>query len=56
MKTEEYIAIGGLITIIASALSLVIKQVESSRCSRVKCCGIECDRKVPEEHPEKEQI
>jgi hypothetical protein len=29
MKSEEYIALGGLITICASALALVIKQVES---------------------------
>ena len=55
MELEEYIALGGLITIVASALSLVIKQVESSRCSRVKCCGVECDRKVIDD-VEKEQI
>ena len=48
MKTEEYVALGGLVTICASALALVIKQVESSRCSKIKCCGLECDRKVPE--------
>ena len=47
MRTEEYIALGGLITICASALALVIKQIEGSRCSKVKCCGVECDRTVP---------
>ena len=46
MKTEEYVALGGLITIIASALSLVIKQVESSRCSDIDCCGVKCKRHV----------
>ena len=48
MKTvEEIIAIGGLITIIASAIALIIKQVEQSRCKTIKCCCIECDRDPP---------
>lgn len=47
MKTEEYIALGTLITVIASALALVIKQIEQSRCTHIKCCGMDCDRKPP---------
>ena len=54
MKTEEYVALGGLITIIASALALVIKQVESSRCGDIDCCGVKCKRNV-EQQPEQEQ-
>ena len=46
METEEYVALGGLITIIASSLALVIKQVESSRCTDIDCCGIKCKRRV----------
>ena len=30
MLTEEYVALGGLITIIAAALALIIKQLEAS--------------------------
>ena len=52
MKSEEYIALGGLITICASALALVIKQVESSRCTKIRCCGLTCDRKVGKEGEE----
>ena len=47
MKTEEYIAVGTLITVIASALALIIKQIESSKCTHIKCCGMDCDRNVP---------
>ena len=47
MKTEEYIAVGTLITVIASALALIIKQIESSKCTHIKCCGLDCDRNVP---------
>ena len=47
MKIEEYIALGTLITVIASALALIIKQVESSRCTHIKCCGLDCDRSPP---------
>ena len=42
METEEYVALGGLITIIASSLALVIKQIESSRCTDIDCCGSTC--------------
>ena len=47
MPTEsEWIAIGGFVTICASALALVIKQVESSKCTDINtpCCA--CKRKV----------
>eukprot|EP01051_Picozoa_sp_SAG22_P015997 SAG22_NODE_2178_length_2881_cov_37.496046_3_plen_57_part_00 len=47
MQTEEYIALGTLITVIASALALIIKQIESSRCTHIKCCGVDCDRAPP---------
>jgi len=46
MKTEEYIALGGLITICASALALVIKQIEGSRCETIDCLCIKCKRKI----------
>ena len=47
VETEEYIALGTLITVIASALALIIKQIESSKCTHIKCCGLDCDRNVP---------
>jgi hypothetical protein len=47
MKTEEYIAIGTLISVISGSLALVIKQVEQSRCTKIKCCGLACDRTPP---------
>ena len=34
VETEEYIALGTLITVIASALALIIKQIESSKCTQ----------------------
>ncbi len=47
MKVEEWVAIGSFITICASALALIIKQIENSRCSKIKMCGcIDCDRVV----------
>ena len=47
MLTEEYAALGGLITIVSAAIALIIKQVEQSRCTRVKCCGVDCTRIPP---------
>jgi len=47
MEVDQWIAIGGFVTICASALALVIKQIESSRCIKIKMCGcIDCDRVV----------
>jgi len=40
------IQLGGFITICASAMALVIKQIESSKCENIECCGIKCKRKV----------
>jgi hypothetical protein len=51
MKPEEYAALGGLITIVSAALALIIKQVEQSRCTRIKCCGVDCTRVPPPPPP-----
>ena len=51
MEVDEWLAIGGFVTICASALALIIKQIEASRCSKIKMCGcIDCDRIVQEEN------
>ena len=47
VETEEYIALGTLIIVIASAFALIIKQIESSKCAHIKCRGMDCDRNVP---------
>jgi len=53
MEVEQWIAIGGFVTICASALALVIKQLEASRCSKIKMCGcIDCDRVPPVDNDE----
>lgn len=47
MKAEEMLALGGLITTIAAACALVIKQISASKCKKIKCGGCcEIDRKV----------
>eukprot|EP01051_Picozoa_sp_SAG22_P017519 SAG22_NODE_2723_length_2279_cov_760.994954_3_plen_61_part_00 len=49
MSPEEYAGLGGLITIVAAALALVIKQLEQSRCSKINCLCVKCDRSPPED-------
>ena len=51
MSPEEYAGLGGLITIVAAALALVIKQLEQSRCSKINCLCVKCDRSPPEDEP-----
>lgn len=47
MKESEWVAVGGFVTICASALALVLKQLEASRCSEIGCGCIRCKRQVP---------
>ena len=53
MESEDWVALGGFVTICASALALVVKQLESSRCTEIDSCCIRCKRKVtdPDESP-----
>ena len=54
MKTEEWVALGGFVSIVASSCALIIRQIEQSRCSHIRMCGcIDCDRKVIEEDDNK---
>lgn len=49
MKVEEWVALGGFISIVASSCALIIRQIEQSRCSHIKMCGcIDCDRIIQE--------
>ena len=48
MESEDWVALGGFVTICASALALVVKQLESSRCTEIDSCCIRCKRKVPD--------
>jgi hypothetical protein len=47
MESDDWVALGGFVTICASALALVVKQLESSRCTEIDSCCIRCKRKVP---------
>ena len=47
----DWLAIGTFVTVAAAALALVIRQVEASRCTRVRCWGAECVRPPPTTQP-----
>ena len=50
--------LGTLLTLgaaaVGSLLVIVVNCIHGSRCKRVKCCGLECDRVVAEPEPEPE--
>ena len=54
MKESEWVAVDGFITICASALALIIKQVEASKCTEINCGCCRCKRKVDENSPNTE--
>jgi hypothetical protein len=42
----DWAAVGGFVTVCAAALALLIKQLEQSKCKKIKCCCFECDREL----------
>lgn len=57
MKTEEWVALGGFISIVASSCALIIRQIEQSRCSHIRLCGkcIDCDRIIKDDEKNENQ-
>lgn len=45
----DWIELGSFITVCAAGIALILRQLEQSRCKKIKCCGCECDRELPEE-------
>ncbi len=42
----DWAGLGSFVTVCAAALALVIKQLEQSRCKKIKMCCISCDRQL----------
>jgi len=47
--TIDVLGISALITAGGATLALIIKSVQQSRCTHIRCCGVECDRDIKEE-------
>lgn len=54
MTPNDWIALSSFVTVSAAALALVIKQLESSRCSHITCCCLRCHREVSKEQDQPE--
>ena len=46
--SEQFMLISGGIATAAACMGMLLQFVLKSRCSRIRCCGIECDRQVIE--------
>ena len=44
--SEQFMLISGAMAAAGACLAMILQFVLKSRCSRIKCCGIECDRQV----------
>ena len=54
--TEQFLLIGGGITVLGAYFSMILQFVLKSRCKTIKCCGVECDRDVIEINAEEAQL
>ena len=46
MTPEDWMALGSFLTVTSAAVALIIKQLEQSRCTKLRLCCFECDRKI----------
>ena len=44
--SEQFMLITGGIAAAGACLAMVLQFILKSRCSRIRCCGVECDRQV----------
>jgi hypothetical protein len=49
ISIEGGLVIASLIASTTMCLVKLITQLERSRCTTIKCCGLECDRSLPDE-------
>jgi hypothetical protein len=54
MQMKEYSIneLGGLITVCAGAIATILFALQKSRCTHIKCCGLQCIR---EPKPQQEE-
>lgn len=56
ITVEAGLVIASLIASGTMCLVKIIHQLENSRCTTIKCCGLHCDRSVPDEPPEEVEV
>lgn len=56
ITVEAGLVIASLIASGTMCLVKIIHQLENSRCTTIKCCGLHCDRSVPDESPEEVDV
>ena len=58
MESFSINELGGLITVCAGAVATILFAISKSKCSRVKCCCLDCERPVEvmdrQEEPQEE--
>ena len=56
ISIEGGLVIASLIASTTMCLVKLITQLERSRCTTIKCCGLECDRSLPDEPVEEVDV
>ena len=56
LSIEGGLVIASLIASTTMCLVKLITQLERSRCTTIKCCGLECDRSLPDEPVEEVDV
>jgi hypothetical protein len=55
MKEFTITELSGLITVSAGAIATILFALQKSRCTHIRCCGIQCIRN-PKPEPPSEQL
>lgn len=54
MKEYSINELGGLITVCAGAVATILFALQKSRCTHIKCCGLQCIREPKPEPPQQQ--
>ena len=44
--SEQFMLLAGSITMLGACVGMTFQFILKSRCTNIKCCGMECDRQV----------
>ena len=56
MKEYSINELGGLITVCAGAVATILFALQKSRCTHIRCCGLQCIREPKQEEQPPEQL
>ena len=56
MESFTLIELGVFLGVVGGIITSILLTIQKSKCEKIKCCGLECNRKVPDKQPASPQL